>query len=317
MEETSREKWLQVLESLASSRPDQVEQQWAWLLQRLGLGPEYFLAIHEVIQQGRWRTSDNPAGYIKAAARREDRRSLERALGDGNELTAGGLYSRSEGSIEDFLDNMEYRQDRRQPNREKDGVWRSAPGWSASYDGAQKKNSAHARFSLPRPQNGKLPPGPLDRYLNHPKLRHLREMAQPTSQLTPEEAREAPTPEIKLHEPTPHEITSHEIGSAASPESAAVPERLPDWPAWARAAGLSDWEKKVVEYKMSGISRDEALAAQPDEPSRKALQAAWKKLARTGLQRLRQAVPRPLSSTFNADAEDQDAQDQDAEGGAI
>jgi len=28
---------------------------------------------------------------------------------------------------------------------------------------------------------------------------------------------------------------------------------------------------------MSGISRDEARAAQPDEPYRKALQAAWKK----------------------------------------
>lgn len=306
MEETSREKWLQVLESLASSRPDQVEQEWAWLLQRLGLGPEYFLAVHEVIQQGRWRTCDNPAGYIKAAAWREDRRSLERALGDGNELTAGGLYSRSEGSIEDFLDNMEYRQDRRQPTREKDGVWRSAPGWSASYDGPQKKNSAHARFSPPRPQDGKLPPGPLDRYLNHPRLRHLREeMVQSISQLTPEDARQAPTLEIKPHEPTPHEITSHEIGSAASPESAAVPERLPDWPAWSRAAGLSDWEKKVVEYKMSGISRDEALAAQPDEPSRKALQAAWKKLSRTGLQRLRQAAPQTGGPRPAEDSEDE------------
>ena len=292
MEEISREKWLEVLESLARSRPDQVEQEWAWLMQRLGLGPEYFLPIHEVIQQGRWRNSDNPAGYIKAAARREDRRSLERALGDGNELTVGGLYSRSEGSSEDFLDHMEYRQDRQLPTRESDNVWRSAPGWSASYDGAQKKNSAHARFSLPKPQNGKLPPGPLTRYLNHPKLRHLQEkMGQPISQLTPEDAREAPT----------NEIANREI---TTDENAPPPERLPDWPAWSQAAGLSDWEKKVVEYKMSGISRDEALATQPDEPSRKALQAAWKKLARTGLQRLRQAAPRKPPSTFDSEADE-------------
>lgn len=300
MEEISKEKWLQALESLARSRPDQVEQEWTWLMQRLGLGPEYFLAIHEVIQQGRWRTSDNPAGYIKAAAQREDRRSLERVLGDGNELTVAGLYNGAEGSAEDFLDHMENRQDRQQPTREKDGVWRSAPGWGASYDGPQKKNSAHARFSLPKPQNGKLPPGPLARYMNHPRLRHLQEeMAQPISQLTPEDAREAPS-----HEITPHEITSHEIASVASPESAAIPERLPDWPAWSRAAGLSEWEKKVVEYKMSGISRNQALAAQPDEPSRKALQAAWKKLARTGLQRLRHAAAQNRGSAHGPHSED-------------
>jgi hypothetical protein len=55
---------------------------------------------------------------------------------------------------------------------------------------------------------------------------------------------------------------------------------------------------------MSGVSRDEALATQPDEPSRKALQAAWKKLARTGLQRLRHAAPRKPSSAFDAEAEE-------------
>lgn len=279
MEETSREKWLQVLESLARSRPDQVEQEWTWLMQRLGLGPEYFLAIHEVIQQGRWRTSDNPAAYIKAAARREERRSLERAVGNGNEIPGTDMHSGSEGSTEDFLDHMEYRQDRQQPTREADNIWRSAPGWSASYDGRQKKNSAHARFTLPKPQNGKLPPGPLAHYMNHPKLRHLQEEMG------------------ELNAAAPLANRDHD-------KSAPPPEKLPDWPAWARAAGLSDWEKKVVEYKMSGISRDEALGAEPDEPSRKALQAAWKKLARTGLQRLRQAAPQSPSSTFDAKAED-------------
>jgi hypothetical protein len=36
-------------------------------------------------------------------------------------------------------------------------------------------------------------------------------------------------------------------------------------------------QASVVGSCMSGISRDEARAAQPDEPYRKALQAAWKK----------------------------------------
>jgi len=284
MEEISREKWLEIIECLARRRPDEVEQEWTWLMQRLGLGSEYFLALHEVIQQGRWRASDNPAGYIKAAARREERRSLARASGNGNELTVTDMERGSAGSsAEDFLDYMEYRQDHQQPTREADGVWRSAPGWSASYDGPQKKNSAHARFSLPQPQNGKLFPGPLARYMNHPKLRHLQEEIG-LSQLTPEGAREAPS----------HEITPH----------APPPERLPDWPAWASAAGLSEWEKKVVEYTISGVSREHALSAQPDEPSRKALQAAWKKLARTGLHRLRHAVPQNREPADAADSED-------------
>src|SRR6185312_4232988 len=70
------------------------------------------------------------------------------------------------------------------------------------------------------------------------------------------------------------------------------PERLPDWQNWANAAGLSEWEKKVVFYKMGGIGREQALREQPDEQSRKALQAAWKKFERTALERLRAAAPR-------------------------
>jgi hypothetical protein len=65
-------------------------------------------------------------------------------------------------------------------------------------------------------------------------------------------------------------------------------------------------QASVVGSCMSGISRDEARAAQPDEPYRKALQAAWKKLARTGLQRLRQAVPPKASSTSDPNAQDEE-----------
>lgn len=64
----------------------------------------------------------------------------------------------------------------------------------------------------------------------------------------------------------------------------------PDWKQWAAEAGLSDWEQKVLEYKMNFISRDVAMAEQPDEESRRALQAAWRNLNRSGLDRLRRAA---------------------------
>ena len=56
---------------------------------------------------------------------------------------------------------------------------------------------------------------------------------------------------------------------------------------WARLAGLSDGEFTVFEYRANGVSRDRALAEQPDEQSRKALQAAWRSFDRTGKHRLR------------------------------
>lgn len=57
---------------------------------------------------------------------------------------------------------------------------------------------------------------------------------------------------------------------------------------WAEQAGFDQWEMRVLHYQLDGVSRDEALAEQPDETARKALQAAWKRYDRTGKQRLRE-----------------------------
>ena len=74
-------------------------------------------------------------------------------------------------------------------------------------------------------------------------------------------------------------------------ETGAAPDHRVDWQSWASAAGLTEWEKKAVEYKTSGVHREEALRRQPDEVSRRALQAAWKRLERTGEERLRKKLP--------------------------
>lgn len=55
MAENNRSQWLQTLEIIASKPPDQAEAEWAWVMQQLGLGPEYFLGIIEAVRQGRWR----------------------------------------------------------------------------------------------------------------------------------------------------------------------------------------------------------------------------------------------------------------------
>jgi hypothetical protein len=64
----------------------------------------------------------------------------------------------------------------------------------------------------------------------------------------------------------------------------------PNWRAWAACAGFDEWETLALEFRVQQKSRDKALAEQPDEISRKALQAAWKRFDRTGMERLRRAM---------------------------
>jgi hypothetical protein len=63
-----------------------------------------------------------------------------------------------------------------------------------------------------------------------------------------------------------------------------------DWEIWYSRAGFDEWERAVFRYKLASTSRDRALSEQPDEQSRRALQAAWRKFDRTGLDRLRAAI---------------------------
>jgi hypothetical protein len=65
------------------------------------------------------------------------------------------------------------------------------------------------------------------------------------------------------------------------------PKYVPDWEKWAATAGLDSWERRVLTYQRHGMSRERALAEQPDEISRKALQAAWKRFDRNGRERLK------------------------------
>jgi hypothetical protein len=64
--------------------------------------------------------------------------------------------------------------------------------------------------------------------------------------------------------------------------------KMRDWRKIGEKAGLDAWESRVLEYRSLGISRDSAMKLQPDEVSRKAIQAAWKRIDRTGMDTLRE-----------------------------
>jgi hypothetical protein len=76
----------------------------------------------------------------------------------------------------------------------------------------------------------------------------------------------------------------------------ADPERVPRWDKIAKRAGLNARERKVLEYKAQGISRDRALQFQQSEKSRKQLQAAWRSVDRK-LDDIRKAIFKVKSIT--------------------
>jgi hypothetical protein len=268
MEEKNREKWLGTLEIIAAKRPDEAEAEWAWLMKELELGPEYFLAIYEAVRQGRWRESENPGAYIKSVAKREARRETPsgerkpRGLRgfqglefQAEEVTLGrsrALEMDGERfSSEDTLENLEYRQASGKSVRDPDGVWRTAAGGSHDPEGLLSRPAKSGR----RPKLMTEAQGArLARYAE--KIRQMRAAAG-----------------------------KDEIGE---PWIEKGPEPIQNWPEWARQAGVSDWEQKAIEYKLAGVGRDAALAEQPDEVSRRALQAGWKRLDRSGEARLRE-----------------------------
>src|SRR5271165_7595918 len=136
MPDPHREHWMAILEAASLNLPSEMNEEWTWLMQELGLRPEYFLAVLEAIKQGRWRKAKIPKAYLKTVAKREavkmglasDEGPRELLLvpaartPDGSETPQDetlGLISYSEGSSEAI--------------KRGDGVWRRGSG-SDDYD---------------------------------------------------------------------------------------------------------------------------------------------------------------------------------------
>jgi hypothetical protein len=241
----SKAEWLGVLETAAKLSVEQSSAVWVWLMQELRLGPQYFLAVREAVQQGRWRTAKNPKTYIKTVAKRE---ALKMGLTDedsGNLVTIGGSQA-EEATSEEVLEHLEHRYCSREAAKGADGVWRTGGGGGG--DPLRREKSYRGRLMAGVPEELRQVEPPSDEY--KAVLDKVNES----------------TDEVHFH---------------------AKPQEKPDWRSWAEAAGLDPWEKRVLEYRLSGASREVAIASQPDEESRKALQAAWKRFERTGMERLR------------------------------
>jgi hypothetical protein len=63
-----------------------------------------------------------------------------------------------------------------------------------------------------------------------------------------------------------------------------------NWTQLTDLAGFSEWDRKVLLYRLNETSRDCALVEQTDEKSRRALQAAWRKFDRNGVKRLQKTL---------------------------
>jgi len=93
---STKAEWLGVLETAAKLSVEQSSAVWMWIMQELRLGPQYFLAIREAVQQGRWRTAKNPKSYIKTVAKREALKMELVNEGSGNLVPIGKTRSGGE-----------------------------------------------------------------------------------------------------------------------------------------------------------------------------------------------------------------------------
>ncbi|HEY1525159.1 MAG TPA: hypothetical protein VGH51_02880 [Candidatus Angelobacter sp.] len=256
---SNKAEWLGVLETAAKVSVEQSSAVWVWIMQELRLGPQYFLAVREAVQQGRWRTAKNPKAYLKTVVKREARKM---GLVDetSNDLVTIGGSEGEETTSEEALEHLEHRHSSRGAAKEADGVWRAGGGGGGDPLGRGK--SYRGRLMAGVPDELRVVEQPSDEY------RAVLDQVNENND------------EVHFH---------------------AQPQAKPDWRSWAEAAGLDHWEKRVLEYRLSGAGWRVAVASQPDEESRKALQAAWKRFERTGMERLRATAKIKLAENVPED----------------
>jgi hypothetical protein len=265
-----RETWIAILDA-ASQRPgDEIDDEWRWLLQQLRMSADDYFALREAIRQGRWRNAKNPKAYIKTVALRE---ALNERVTTAADDPLVLIPETSEGtgiSAEHSLDHISYVRDTSEAVQGTDGIWRRGGGAERYYEEFYDEDENGNPVSLRGRLLAKVPD-------------NLKRLVEPSAEYRRAvEEFNAATDEYHLHvEPSVHV----------------------DLEKWAELAGFDEWEMRVLRYRLDEVSRDEALAEQSDEVSRKALQAAWRRYDRTGKQRLREVAEKNLQKTVPEDAE--------------
>ena len=215
----------------------------------------YFPAVVEGIRQGRWRQAKNPKAYLKTIVRREAvKLGLTEAPAKELLLVSPRLRGNSSPASQGEILDEYIRSGERAALKGQDGVWRSGSG----LEDRDERQAWEEHFDSAWDYFlSRLPPD-------------LKRQEEPSEEMSQAYAQFNAAPiDHYLHMRSPV---------------------APNWKAWAERAGFDEWEMLVLSCRLSRISRERALATQPDEISRKALQAAWKRFDRTGMERLRQHI---------------------------
>jgi hypothetical protein len=257
MPDGNRAQWMALLEVVSSHSPNQIDAEWEWLMRELGLPLGHFLAVREAIQQGRWRKAKNPRSYVKTVANREARKMG--LVSDEHDPSLHVVAPNSDGTrptlgLEETWEHINYVAMGDGPVKGADGTWRQGGGGENDYDRPEWAENFDSAWDY---LLSKLPD---DLRVKKEPRAHVRALVEQLN---------ASTDEIHLRMRSP--VT-------------------PNWTAWAERAGFDEWEQLALECRVSRKSREKALAEQPDEASRKALQAAWKRVDRTGTKRLGEAL---------------------------
>lgn len=250
---SSKAEWLGVLETASKVSVEQSSAIWVWIMQELRLGPQYFLAIREAVQQGRWRTAKNPKTYIKTVAKREAVKMGLVNEDSGNLVPIGKTRSGGEEiSGEEALEYLGHEYESHDAAKGEDGIWRAGAAGARDLGDPVEEHESYREW---------LASGmPVELAIVTP----------------PSEGWKATVREMN--------------DSFEGLDLEARPSVRPDWNKWAAAAGLDEWEIKVLGCRLTGVGRERAMSTHMDEESRKALQAAWKRFDRNGMERLRKAA---------------------------
>lgn len=255
----SREQWIALLDAATRSTENLNEEDWKWLMKELGLPANYFLAVRVALAQGRWREARNPRAYLKTVVSREAKKmGLDKDM-VGDQITVPMMEDGKEMGYEEALEQAIYTRSSGEAVKGSDGVWRKGGGWDEDdpdYDDSRFEFDSVHDFLMSKLSD------------------NLKIVEQPSDELKATvESINSQLPDFHLHL---RDIVQ------------------PDWERWADIAGFDRWEKLVLASRCSGKSRDKALAEQPDEQSRKALQAAWRRFDRTGIARLKEGCKKIL-----------------------
>jgi hypothetical protein len=250
MTDAERDQWMTILDAAGQRLGDEINEEWESLLEQLGLPEDYFLAVAEAIRQGRWRNAKNPRTYVKTVAKHEAVMGLLSEPGDILELVNAPTNG-AVFSMEATLDHYAELSSTAESVKGADGVWRRGGGYDHESEYEEPEN------------NNRISIGDL-------VAQGLAELQEPSAELV------AVVDEINRR------TDEHHIHVA--------PRWRPDWGKWTEAAGFDQWDRLVLDCKRRKISRDQIIAEQPDEQSRKSVQAAWRKFDRTGMDRLRAVI---------------------------